>query len=155
MWPHRQQATRLPCHWGSPGKNTGVGCHFLLQYMKVKSENEVTQSCPTPSDSMDCSLPGSSISMIFQARVLEWVAIAFSERFSMLSKLGTKFMMPSCWGCAHNPAVTTPWVMQYTTYTATHTIMISKTSEYPPNNYFCHLSHEAPRVIFYINISHF
>ena len=59
--PHRQQATRLPRPWDSPGKNTGVGCHFLLQYMKVKSESEVAQSCPTPSDPMDCSPPGSSI----------------------------------------------------------------------------------------------
>ena len=77
--PHRQQPTRLcrPCD--SPGKNTGVGCHFLLQCMKVKSESEVTQSCPTPSDPMDYSLPGSSIHRIFQARVLEWVAIAFSR----------------------------------------------------------------------------
>ena len=77
--PHRQQPTRLPRLWDSPGKNTGVGCHFLLQCMKVKSESKVAQSCPTPSDSMDCSLPGSSVHGIFQARVLEWVAIAFSE----------------------------------------------------------------------------
>ena len=68
-----------PHPWDSPGKNTGVGCHFLLQCMKVKSEKEVAQSCPTPSDPMDCSLPGSSIHGIFQARVLEWGAIAFSE----------------------------------------------------------------------------
>ena len=65
--PHRWQLTRLPCPWGSPGKNTGVGCHFLLQCMKVKSESELAQSCPTPSDPMDCSLPGSSIHEIFQA----------------------------------------------------------------------------------------
>ena len=78
--PHRQQPTRLRCPWDSPGKNTGVGCHFLLQCMKVKSESEVTQSCPTPSDSMACSLPGSSIHRIFQARILEWVAIVFSTR---------------------------------------------------------------------------
>ena len=63
----------------NPGKNTGVGCHFLLQCMKVKSESEVAQSCPTLGDPMDCSLPGSSIHGIFQARVLEWVAIAFSD----------------------------------------------------------------------------
>ena len=63
-----------------PGKNTGVGCHFLLQCMKVKSESEVAQSCPTLSDPMDCSLPGSSIHGIFQARVLEWGAIAFSRK---------------------------------------------------------------------------
>ena len=76
--PHRQQPTRLPRPWESPGKNTGVGCHFLLQGMKVKSESEVAQSCPTYSDPMDCSPPGSSIHGIFQARVLEWGAIAFS-----------------------------------------------------------------------------
>ena len=74
--PHRWQPTRLPHPWDSPGKNTGVGCHFLLQCMKVKSESEVTQSCPTLSDPMDCSPPGSSILGIFQARVLEWGAVA-------------------------------------------------------------------------------
>ena len=68
--PQRQQPTRLPCPWDSPGKNNGVGCRFL-QCMKVKSESEVAQSCPTLSDPMDCSLPGSSIHGIFQARVLE------------------------------------------------------------------------------------
>ena len=77
--PHRRQPTRLPRAWDSPGKNTGVGCHFLLQCMKVKSESEVTQSCLTLSDPMDCSLPGFSIHGIFQARVLEWGAIAFSK----------------------------------------------------------------------------
>ena len=79
VWPHRRQPTRLPCPWDSPGKNTGVGCHFLLQCMKVKSESEVAQSCPTLSDPRDCSLSGSSVHGIFQARVLEWGAIAFSE----------------------------------------------------------------------------
>jgi len=78
VWPHRRQPTRLPRPWGSPGKNTGVGCHFLLQCMKVKSESEGAQSCPTLYDPMDCSPPGSSIHGIFQARVLEWGAIAFS-----------------------------------------------------------------------------
>ena len=63
--------------WDSPGKNTAVGCHFLLQCRKVKSESEVTQLCPTLRDTMDCSLPGSSIHGIFQARVLEWIAISF------------------------------------------------------------------------------
>ena len=76
--PHRQQPTRLPRPWDSPGKNTGVGCHCLLHCMKVKSESEVAQSCLTPSALMDFSLPGSSIHGIFQARVLEWGAIAFS-----------------------------------------------------------------------------
>ena len=76
---HRRQPTRLLRPWDSPGQNTGVGCHFLLQYMKEKSESEVTQSCPTLCDPMDCSLPGSSVHGIFQARVLEWGAIAFSQ----------------------------------------------------------------------------
>ena len=69
--PHRRHPTRLPRPWDSPGKNAGVGCHFLLQRMKVKSESEVTQSCQTLLDPMDCSLPGSSVHGIFQARVLE------------------------------------------------------------------------------------
>ena len=76
--PQRWQPTRLPHPWDSPGKNTGVGCHFLLQCRKVKSESKDAQSCPTPSDPMDCSPPGSSVHGIFQARVLEWGAIAFS-----------------------------------------------------------------------------
>ena len=78
--PHRRQPTRLPRPWDSSGKNTGVGGHFLLQSMKVKSESEVAQSCPILHYPMDCSLPGSSIHGIFQARVLEWVAIAFSQK---------------------------------------------------------------------------
>ena len=78
--PHRRQPTRLPHPWEPPGKNTGVGCHFLLQCMKVKSEREVAQLCPTLSNPMDCIPPGSSIHGIFQARVLEWGAIAFSTR---------------------------------------------------------------------------
>ena len=78
MRPQRWQPTRLRCPRDSPDKNTAVGCHFLLQCMKVKSESEVAQSCPTLRDPMDCSLLGSSIHGIFQARVLEWVAIAFS-----------------------------------------------------------------------------
>ena len=77
--PHRRQPSRL-CHpWDSPGKNTGVGCHFLLQCMKVKNESEVTLLCLTLSDPVACRLPGSSVHGIFQARVLEWGAIAFSQ----------------------------------------------------------------------------
>ena len=71
VWPHRWQPTRLPCPWNSPGKNTGVGCHFLLQCIKMKSEREVAQSCRTLLDPLDRSLPGSSVHGIFQARVLE------------------------------------------------------------------------------------
>ena len=76
----------IPHPWDSPGKNTGVGCHFLLQCMRVKSEREVAQSCPTPSDPMDCSPPGSSVHRICQARGLEWAAIAFSS--------GQAYVMP-------------------------------------------------------------
>ena len=76
LWPHP---------WDSPGKNTGVDCHFLLQCRKVKSECEVAQSCPTLRNPMDCSLPGSSVHGIFQARVLEWDAIAFSVFGAKLS----------------------------------------------------------------------
>ena len=76
--PHRQKPTRLPCPWDSPGKKTGVGCHFLLQCMKVKSESEDTQSCLTLCDPMDCNPSGSSVQGILQARRLEWVAIPYS-----------------------------------------------------------------------------
>ena len=88
-------AHQLPAPWDSPGKNPGVGCHFLLQCMKVKGKSEVTELCPTLSDPMDLSLPGSSVHGIFQARVLEWGAIAFSNMdvyssiFSYLPKIGT------------------------------------------------------------------
>ena len=78
IWPHRQQPTSLPRPWDSPGKNTGVSCHFLLQCMKVKNQSEVAQSCPTLRDHMDCNLPGSSTHGICQARVPEWGAITFS-----------------------------------------------------------------------------
>ena len=81
--PHRWQPTGLPRPWDSLGKNAGVGCHFLLQCMKVKSGSEVAQLCPTLSDPMDCSLPGFSVHAIFQARVLEGGIIAFSEESTM------------------------------------------------------------------------
>ena len=97
VWPHRRQPTRLLCLWDSPGKNTGVGCRFLLQCMKVKSKSEFSQSCPTFSDPMDCSLPGSSVHGIFQARVLEWGATAFSSGFPYFlpfkSEFGSKEFM--------------------------------------------------------------
>ena len=76
--------------WDSPSKNTGVGCHFLFQCMKVKSESEVTQSCLTLSDPMDCSPPGSSFYGIFQARVLEWGASAFSTRRCTRTFIGVR-----------------------------------------------------------------
>ena len=100
--PPRWQPTRLPRPWDSPGKNTGVGCHFLLQCMKVKSESEVAQSCPTLPGPMDCSLPGSSAHGIFQARVLEWVAIAFSATCMLL--------MPKS-ACSHTSLPPSPLIL--------------------------------------------
>ena len=88
MRPHRWQRTRLFCPLDSPGNDTGVGYHILLQCMKVKTENEVAQSCLTLWDPMDCSPPGSSIHGIFQARVLEWGAIAFSTVRQGLKTIG-------------------------------------------------------------------
>ena len=84
--PHRRQPTRLLCPWDSPGKNTGVGFHFLLQCMKVKNESEVAQSRLTLGGPMDCSLPGSSIHGILQARVLEWGAIT-PVRMTIIQKI--------------------------------------------------------------------
>ena len=95
--PHRGQPTRLPRPWDSPGKNIGVGCHFLLQCMKVKSEREVAQSCLTLSNPMDCSLPGSSVHGIFQARVLEWGAIAFSINKCKNVKKSVKTTITPLW----------------------------------------------------------
>ena len=92
-----------PRPWDSPGKNTGVGCHFLLQCIKVKSESEVAQPCPTLCNPMDCSLPGSSVHGIFQARVLDWGAIAFSsqEDNEMLLIAKAHFCVP-CYVCLKN-----------------------------------------------------
>ena len=87
MWPHRQQHTRLPHPWDSPGKNTGVGCHFLLQGMKVKSETEVAQSCPTLRDPIDGSSPGPDVPGILQARTLEWIAISSSNAWKWKVKV--------------------------------------------------------------------
>ena len=86
--------------WDSPGKNTGVGCHFLLQCMKVKSEREVTQSNPILRDPMDCSPPGSSIHGIFQARVLEWGAI---ERYKYTNSGPSTYSAISLPPFANNP----------------------------------------------------
>ena len=79
-YAHRRQPTRLPHPWDSPGKNTGVGCHFLLQCMKVKSESEVAviSDSATP---WTAAYQGSSIHGIFQARELEWGAVAFSDKY--------------------------------------------------------------------------
>ena len=101
MRPHRQQPTRPRRPWDSPGKNTGVGCHFLLQCIKVKSESEGAQSCLTLSYPMDCSLPGSPIHGIFQARVLEWGAIAFSQQ-RMPSRVKRRYRYLVIWGSLTN-----------------------------------------------------
>ena len=112
--PHRRQPTRLLHLWDSPGKNTGVGCHFLLQCMKVKSESEVAQSCLTLCDPRDCSLPSSSIHEIFQSRVLEWVAVSWEsskaekrwQRICPTSLPGS--WNPSVLNSSLNPSIS-PW----------------------------------------------
>ena len=95
MRPHRRQLTRLPRPWDSPGENTGVGCHFLLQCMKVKSESEVAQSYPTLSDPMDCSLPGSSAHGI--SRQEYWSGVPLPSPQASLSIINSqslhKFML--------------------------------------------------------------
>ena len=112
--PQRRQPTRLPRPWDSPGKNTEVGCHFLLQCMKVKGESEVAQSCPTLRDPMDCSLPGSSVHGIFQARVLEWGAIAFSSRSIILT--GISIFLFIWVPTLKSHFKTQSWFLKYTTY---------------------------------------
>ena len=112
---HRRQATRLPRPWDSPGKNTGVGFHFLLQCIKVKSESEVAQSCPTLSDPMHCSPPGSSVHGIFQARVLEWVAISFSNAGKWKVKvksLSRVQLLGTSWTAAHPPGSSVHGIFQ-------------------------------------------
>ena len=103
---HRRQPTRLPRPWDSPGKNTGVGCHFLLQCRKGKSESEVAQSCPALRDPMDCSPPGSSVHGIFQARVLEWGAITFSLKYLT----STQYCAQSL---SHVQLLVTLWIAAY------------------------------------------
>ena len=107
--PHRRQPTRLLCPWDSPGKNTGVGCHFFLQCMKVKSESEVALSCPTLSKPMDCSLPGSSVHGIFQTRVLEWGAIVGLKPIYITDPVfGDTDPLCSCFSCGLVPEVFSP-----------------------------------------------
>ena len=113
--PRRRQPTRLPRPRDFPGKNTGVGCHLLLQCMKAKSESEVAQSCLTLCDPMDCSPPGSSAHGIFQARGLEWGAIAFrfNSRCAWLENCLT--LMGACmlyrFSCVR--LLVTPWIATY------------------------------------------
>ena len=100
LQPHRRKPTRLPRPWDSPGKDPGKDCHFFLQCMKVKSEREVAQLCPTLSDPMDYSLPASSVHGIFQARVLEWGVIAFSSvNFCYTTKW---FMYTHIYSCSYS-----------------------------------------------------
>ena len=110
--PRRRQPIRLPRPWDSPGKNTGEGCHFLLQCMKLKSESEVAQLCLTLSDPMDCSLPGSSTHGIFQARVLEWGATAF-----MAGIYSDSYYLQPRWpplqSLSHVQLLATPWTAAY------------------------------------------
>ena len=118
--PHRRKPTRLPRPWDSPGKNTGVGCHFLLQCIKVKSESKVAQSCLTPSDPMDCSLPGSSVHGIFQARILEWGAIAFSDLYfqhSLFSQAKIKcWFLGNFWSSEYSPLQFVDSIRQFKIY---------------------------------------
>ena len=119
--PHGLQPTRLLRPWDSPSKNTGVGCHFLLQCIKVKSESEVPQSCLTLSNPMDCSPPGSSVHGIFQATVLEWGAIAFSlildsekamtpHSSTLALKIHRRRSLVGCspWGCEESDTTSLP-----------------------------------------------
>ena len=129
---HRWPPTRLLCPWDSPGKNTGVGCHFLLQCMKAKSESEVTESCPILSDPMDCSLPGSSIHGIFQARVLEWGAIAQANFIGLTNctqecTLRTKFicMQGTCTSFSKTTQKTFPSPPKYILYILHSIVTIS------------------------------
>ena len=101
VWPHRWQPTRLPHPWDSPGKNTGVGCHFLLQGMKVKSESEVAQSCPTLSDPMDRSLPGSQSMRFSRQEYWSGVPLPSHESEQTLGDGGEQRSLVCCspWGC--------------------------------------------------------
>ena len=130
--PHRCQPTRLPHPWDSPGKNTGVGCHFLLQCMKVKSESEVAQSCPTPSDPMDWSLPGSSVHGIFQARVLEWGATAFSITLLSFSQI-SQLREPSFHICEVNVIIPTSQFCYVELNEIIHTYFISSKTYFSPS----------------------
>ena len=118
--PHGLQPNRLLCPWDSPGKNTGVGCHFPLQCMKVESESEVTQSCLTLLDPMDCSPPGSSTHGIFQATVLEWGAIAFSKGLYGYH-LFLIFLLKHSWFKCLNLWYTAKWL----SYTYIYSFLIS------------------------------
>ena len=138
--PHRRQPTRLPRPWGSPGKNTGVGCHFLLQCMKVKSESEVAQLCLTPSDPMDCSPPGSSVHGIFQARVLDGVPLPCPTHACMLSRFSCVRLYVTPWTAAHQAPLSTGFSRQeYWSGSPRRKIIPPKSQETSAQNSgFCH-----------------
>ena len=137
VWPHRRQPTRLPRPWDSPGKNTGVGCHFLLQYMKVKSESEVTQSCPTFSDPMDCSLPGSSVHGIFPGKstgvgchCLLWLN-SLVPQFTNNGHLGVLLKASQCrlssWGSSSHQILSEVLASEYLVLWLTNSLLYLKT----------------------------
>ena len=140
--PQRRQPTRLPRPWDSPGKNTGVGCHFLLQCMKVKSQSEVVQLCPTLSDPIDCSLPGSSVHGIFQARVLEWGAIALVSHTSKVMLKILKARLQQYMNCELPDVQARFRKGRGTRYQIANIFWImEKAREFQKNIYFCSLDY--------------
>ena len=136
--PHRWQPTRLPRPWDSPGKNAGVGCHFHFQCMKVKSEREVDQSCPTPRDPMDCSLPGSSIHGIFQSKVLKLVAIAFSENYPGYHQLVKSWsQFASSFGVLASTNQHNIWYSMFNNWSGKHIPFDPHHMKEPQANLFC------------------
>ena len=147
MWPHRRQPTRLCFPGDSPGKNTGVGCHFLLQCMKVKRESEVAQSCPTLRNPMNCSLLGSSVHGIFQARVLEWVAISFSNLYMIISQIiynFFKFHSTVKWAYVH---VCVHVCILFTCLLRQQVLLILVFLNSFHNPFDCHFSYQIDRLI--------
>ena len=152
--PHRRQPTRLPNPRDSPGKNTGVGCHCLLQCRKVKSESEVAQLCPTLSNPMDRSLPDSSIHGIFQARVLEWDAIAFSllllqtrnkqaeERLETQLPTSDDHLQTAVSGITHQPSLVATFIPKFS-------LARTKGRSWVLGEHHLHVSNNPPYIWFY------
>ena len=144
MRSHRQEPTRLPGPRDSPGKNTGVGCHFLLQCRKVKSESEVAQSCLTLSDPMDCSLPGSSIHGIFQAIVLEWGAMMALHGGNSRICPNHSSLWFSTWSLAITKLTLTKEIPQHFEYIDTKVKQISVNFPYTFNTLFLNNNKKSP-----------